>query len=82
MTVRAKVQLHKYETMMTTKYPTNERIETRTLHFSPVTSGSDENKSFFASTPGGTIQLSMTTPEAWGQFELNKSYYLDFTPAE
>ncbi len=47
--------------------------------FQAVTSGSDENKSFFASTPSGSIELSAIRDDL---FELNKEYYLDFSLAE
>lgn len=47
--------------------------------FTPVTGdGSEENKSFFASTPGGNIKLSTIRED---HFEPGKSYYLDFTEA-
>jgi len=45
----------------------------------PVTSGSPENEAFFASTPSGTIQLSLTKEEVYQQFEYGKEYYIDFT---
>lgn len=48
----------------------------------PVTSGSEENKRFFDATPGGDITLSCLNPEASQQFEIGKSYYIDFTAAE
>jgi hypothetical protein len=46
--------------------------------FQAVTSGSDENKKFFAFTPNGNIELSAIRDDL---FKLNKEYYLDFTPA-
>lgn len=46
--------------------------------FSPVSSGSEENKKFFAYTPSGTIKLSSINAEL---FEVGNEYYLDFTPA-
>lgn len=46
--------------------------------FSVVTSGSDENKQFFASTPGGSIEVSTVKED---HFEVGKSYYVDFTEA-
>ena len=47
--------------------------------FQAVTSGSEENKKFFASTPSGTIELSAIRGDL---FELSKEYYLDFSLAE
>lgn len=49
--------------------------------FNAVTdaNGSEENKKFFAATPNGAIQLGSILPDA---FEVGKSYYVDFTPAE
>ena len=47
--------------------------------FSPVTSGSEENKQFFEATPSGEIKLS-TYKEDY--FEPGKSYFIDFTLAE
>ena len=46
--------------------------------FQAVTSGSDENKAFFAATPTGNIHLH--TLKA-GMFEVGKEYYIDFTEA-
>ena len=46
--------------------------------FSPVTSGSDENKKFYAATPGGECNLISILPDA---FVVGSEYYLDFTPA-
>lgn len=51
------------------------------LLFQAVTSGSPENDAFFKWTPSGKLEMSVK-PEVAEQFELGKSYYLDFTPAE
>lgn len=48
----------------------------------PVTSGSKENEEFFKYTPGGSIDLSVVNPEAAGQFEPGKEYFVTFTKAE
>ena len=47
--------------------------------FNVVVSGSEENDSFFASTPGGSIEISTVKADYFipGQF-----YYVDFTLAE
>lgn len=50
-----------------------------TAHLNPVTSGTDENKKFFAATPSGHIELGAFLPEA---FEPGKSYYVDFIEIE
>lgn len=59
-------------------------VEKRTLNFTPVYSDkpNSENKQFWDATPSGSLQLGVVNPEAWEMFELNKEYYLDFSPAE
>lgn len=47
--------------------------------FSVVTSGSEENKNFFASTPSGNIKIGTVREN---QFEVGKDYFIDFSPAE
>lgn len=56
--------------------------EIHSIKLAPVCDGSEENKQFFASTPSGHIDLGCANAEATKQFELGKSYYVDFTPAE
>jgi hypothetical protein len=51
-------------------------------HLSPVTSGSEENKSFSRWTPSGKLDMQITNPGAQGFFQPGKEYYLDITPAE
>jgi len=48
---------------------------------SPVYSGSEENKQFFAATPGGSIMLHVVNEKGMAVFEEGKEYYVDFTPA-
>lgn len=57
--------------------------EQKVVSFSPVISGSEENKSFAKYTPSGNLQLyiSYETP-ASEVFEQGKEYYLDITPAD
>jgi hypothetical protein len=47
----------------------------------PVTSGSEENKAFFKSSPAGKVELDIVNKAAADQFEVGKEYYVDFTPA-
>ena len=46
-----------------------------TFKFNVVSSGSDENKQFFASTPSGSVELVALKADL---FEIGQEYYLDF----
>jgi hypothetical protein len=46
--------------------------------FSAVTSGSDENKAFFAATPSGSLKVSTVKD---GSFQVGQAYFLDLWPA-
>lgn len=51
-----------------------------TLH--PVQDdGIPENQRFHQYTPGGEISLTIDNPPASDQFQLGRSYYVDFTDA-
>jgi hypothetical protein len=54
----------------------------KTVYFAPVYSGSEENKAFFAATPGGQIAFYTVNETALNSFEQGKEYYVDFTPAQ
>lgn len=53
-----------------------------TVRMMPVTSDSEENKTFSDATPSGSIMLAITNKAAWGFFVEGKKYYVDFTPAD
>lgn len=55
---------------------------TFSLTFSPVYSGSDENKQFFAATPGGNFQFFTVNKDAADGFEMGKEYYFDIFAAQ
>lgn len=63
-----------------TDYPENEQ---KNVSFRPVTTGSEENKSFSKYTPGGALNLVISyETQAADFFEDGKEYYLDFTEVE
>lgn len=47
-----------------------------------VVDGSAENKSFFESTPHGTIKMMVKSGSALDRFEVGSEFYVDFTPAK
>lgn len=44
--------------------------------FSIVTAGSEENRKFFAASPGGSIEVTTVRED---HFDVGKEYYVDFT---
>ncbi|MGO7560552.1 hypothetical protein ACC754_14000 [Rhizobium johnstonii] len=52
------------------------------IRFTAVYGNGEENKSWSKWTPSGELKMMVTNPSAIEAFELGKSYYLDFTPAE
>ena len=55
--------------------------EVHEVQMTPVTDGSDENKQFFAATPGGQLVLSTVNANATKDLNPGDEYYLDLTPA-
>lgn len=56
----------------------------RTVSFHPVSGGSDENQRFFAATPSGKFEMTLSKQavEALGLslVHLGEEFYVDFTP--
>ena len=77
MPVRAKFKVES----ITRKRGWGDIKEVHDVDLTPVCSGSEENKKFFAATPSGSIRLTCANAAATDQFELGKEYYVDFTPA-
>ncbi|HQT97979.1 MAG TPA: hypothetical protein PK416_08895 [Thermodesulfobacteriota bacterium] len=79
MTVRAKFTVVKVQPFGTEEYP----MDGGSVILAPVYSEdpNHENKAFWDATPSGTIEMNINNPKAFGQFELGKEYYIDFTPA-
>ena len=57
--------------------------EGRTIRLSPVQASdkNPENKIFGIASPSGEISIYILNKEAFQQFEIDKEYYVDFTPA-
>lgn len=57
----------------------------REVHFATVYEQDgtkhDENARFTKATPWGDIRMGIDNPAALEKFEVNKEYYVDFTPA-
>ncbi|WP_238337788.1 hypothetical protein [Enterobacter kobei] len=49
---------------------------------SPVTADTPENKTWSKYTPGGQLQMVVSNPVAFEQFEQGKEYYIDIQAAE
>lgn len=73
MTVRAKFRCHFIQ-----KADDNSHC---TVHMSPVTDDTPENKTWSKYTPGGLLQMHISNPAAFSQFEQGKEYYIDIQPA-
>lgn len=71
MAVRAKVRCN-------TKGPNEVHF---TTVYEPDASKDTENARFTKASPWGDIRLGIDNPAAIEQFEVNKEYYVDFTPA-
>jgi len=52
------------------------------VELAAVTGGSEENKSFWHYTPGGTIKMHIDNQEAMDRFKPGQEFYVDFTSAE
>ena len=74
MTVRAKFRCHFIQ-----KADDNSHC---TVHMSPVTDDTPENKTWSKYTPGGLLQMHISNPAAFSQFEQGKEYYIDIQVAE
>lgn len=61
----------------------NPESGSKSVSFTPVIGGSDENKSFAKYTPSGGAHLNISyETDAANFFEQGKEYYLDFSEAE
>lgn len=54
----------------------------RTIHMTPVTADTEENKAWSKYTPGGQLTMHVSNPEAFEQFEQGKEYFIDIQSAQ
>lgn len=79
MNVRAKFQCQSVNHILTH----SPGDQTAILTFAPVyDNGKGENATWSKYTPQGKLEMTVTNPAAVAAFEVGKSYYLDFTPAD
>lgn len=77
MTVRAKVKLtHISEVKFHKDLPAQTTLRFNCQYDQTI----PEDQRFQKATPSGFIELQIDNPAALEQFELNKCYYVDFTP--
>jgi hypothetical protein len=57
------------------------RYGTATVKMTPVTTGSEENKTFWEYTPSGNFEISTTNMIAAEQLEIGQEYYIDIIKA-
>lgn len=55
--------------------------DSEVLIMSPVTTGSDENKSFAKWTPWGKLELGISNPALVGTFNTGDEFIVEFTKA-
>ena len=92
MSVRAKFKVNSITRSMGSKPFTEDDgkvvykpAEMWSIQMFPVYGNGDpnhENTKFWAASPSGQLTLSTVNADAVAMFELDKEYYLDFTPAK
>ncbi len=56
--------------------------ESRVLYFNASYDESEENKGWSKWTPSASLEMYVTNPAAFEQFEVGKDYILTFEPAD
>lgn len=72
--------------MVRAKFKVNSKLQKGSDEYEvtlyPVTGGTAENETFYKWTPAGKIEMATINKAAADQFEVGKSMYVDFTPAD
>jgi hypothetical protein len=79
MSVRAKMRCTR-RSESTSVCTSNGSVESVEVHLQPVygTGEDDSNKEWSKWTPSGEVRMVITNPEAYNQFEVGKTYFVDF----
>lgn len=77
MSVRAKFKVTELINRVS-NYGTGKQ-DSATVKLMPVMG--DENRTWSKWTPGGSIEMTITNPDAFKQFDVGQTYFVDFTPA-
>lgn len=72
----------KFTVVSKTETPCSGKGNGFSVRLIPVTGGSPENEKFYQYTPAGVVELTTINRAAADQFEVGKSYYLDFEMAK
>jgi hypothetical protein len=79
--VRAKFRVESKTELVSGKTLDGTILKQTEVKLSPVTAGSEENKTFWRWTPSGSITLGVLNQAAADQFVLGREYYIDFVTA-
>lgn len=63
------------------EYPQSRAEPQRVINFRAVTATDGDNESWSKWTPSGELQMHVTNPDAFEQFEVGKHYLLTFEQA-
>jgi hypothetical protein len=77
MSVRAK-----FKCLGINHLPTQSSAVRAEIRLIPVWEQDGVNRKWSEATPAGEIKMLITNPAAIEAFELDKSYFVDFTPAD
>jgi hypothetical protein len=86
--VRVKFKVTEIHRTMGAKYIETEKgrdlvpSEVRTIRMQPVAGKHAENEKFWGGTPRGQIEITCINAEAGEQFDLDREFFVEFSPAE